>query len=55
MTRGAGGPPVQDEGDDGRIGPFRSWRVLYAAVLLYSAALILILYIASRVLDFRAP
>lgn len=35
-----------------RIGPFRSWRALYVAVIAYTAGLILLLYLATLLLDF---
>ncbi len=40
---------------DGRIGPFPSWRALYAAVILYTAALVVILYGLTRLLDHGVP
>ncbi len=39
---------------EGPVGPFRSWRALYAAVIAYTAGLILLLYLATRLLDFGA-
>lgn len=44
----------RDETED-RIGPFRSWRALYVSVIAYTAGLILLLYLATRLLDFRLP
>ena len=41
----------EDDHEDGRIGPFSSWRALYVAVLVYTAALILVLYLLTRALD----
>lgn len=55
MTDGGDRRRVDDDADDGRIGPFSSWRALYTAVLFYSLALILLLYVATRALDFRTP
>ena len=43
----------EENGD--RIGPFRSWRALYVSVIVYTAGLILLLYLATRLLDFRLP
>lgn len=40
---------------DERIGIFRSWRALYASVVAYTLALIVILYIITRLLDFSVP
>ena len=44
-------PP--EEGED-RIGPFPSWRALYIAVLLYTAAMVAALYVLTRLLDHSA-
>jgi len=44
----------RDETGD-RIGPFRSWRALYVSVIAYTAGLILLLYLATRLLDFGVP
>lgn len=38
-----------------RIGIFRSWRALYASVIAYTLALIIVLYIVTRLLDFSVP
>lgn len=40
---------------DERIGPFRSWRALYASVIAYTLALIIALYVITRLLDFSVP
>ncbi|MDE2663846.1 MAG: hypothetical protein OXI39_12690 [Gemmatimonadota bacterium] len=40
---------------EGRIGLFRSWRALYVSVIIYTVGLILLLYLATRLLDFGAP
>lgn len=40
---------------EGRIGPFRSWRALYVSAIAYTAGLILLLYLATRLLDFSVP
>lgn len=40
---------------EGRIGPFRSWRALYVSVIVYTAGLILLLYMVTRLLDFGVP
>lgn len=47
----------RDETEDreGRIGPFRSWRALYVSVIVYTAGLIFLLYLATRLLDFGVP
>ncbi|MCY3699647.1 MAG: hypothetical protein OXH46_08430 [Gemmatimonadetes bacterium] len=41
--------------NEGRIGPFRSWRALYVSVVVYTVGLILLLYLATRLLDFGVP
>ena len=38
-----------------RIGPFPSWRALYASVIAYTLALIVVLYVLTRLLDFSVP
>ena len=40
--------------EDGRIGIFRSWRALYVSVLLYTFALIVLLYILTEILNYSA-
>ena len=40
---------------EGRIGPVRSWRARYVSVIAYTAGLILLLYLATRLLDFSVP
>ena len=40
----------RDEGDS-----FGRWRALYVAVIAYTAGLILLLYLATRMLDFGVP
>jgi hypothetical protein len=37
--------------EDGRIGIFPSWRALYISVLLYTLALIVLLYILTKLLN----
>lgn len=44
-------PP--EEGDE-RLGPFPSWRALYIAVLLYTAATVAALYVLTRLLNYSA-
>ena len=51
MTEG----PDERDGKEDRIGPFRSWRALYVSVIVYTAGLILFLYLATRLLDFGVP
>lgn len=51
MTEG----PDERDRREGRIGPFRSWRALYVSVIVYTAGLILLLYLATRLLDFGVP
>jgi hypothetical protein len=46
---------TEDREAGGRIGPFRSWRALYVSVIAYTAGLILLLYLATRLLDFGVP
>ena len=41
-----------DDEDDGRIGIFPSWSSLYVAVTVYTAAMIVILYLFTIFLDF---
>ncbi len=41
-----------DSGDDGRIGIFPTWRSLYVSVVVYTVALILLLYAFTVLLDF---
>ncbi|WP_419162190.1 hypothetical protein [Candidatus Palauibacter sp.] len=43
------------EGPGGRIGIFRSWRALYVSVIAYTLALIVILYLITRLLDYSVP
>ncbi len=38
--------------EDGRIGIFPSWGSLYLSVTLYTAALVAVLYLLTRILDF---
>lgn len=44
----------RDETED-PIGFFRSWRALYVSVIAYTAGLIFLLYLVTRLLDFRLP
>jgi hypothetical protein len=37
--------------DDGRIGIFPSWKSLYVSVLVYTAALIVLLYVLTVLFD----
>lgn len=47
-----GAPSVEIEDDDeGPIGIFPTWRVVYITVLVYTAGLTLALYAMSRLLD----
>lgn len=41
-----------DSGDDGRIGIFPTWGSLYVSVVVYTVALIAILYAFTVLLDF---
>lgn len=45
----------QPEDDDGRIGIFPSWSVLYATVVVYTLAMIGLLYAFTVLLDYSAP
>ena len=47
--------PADEEPEDGRIGPFPSWRALYIAVLLYTAGLVVVLWVLTRALDHTLP
>jgi len=51
VTAGGGDPALSDDGDSGRIGPFSSWRALYATVIAYTAGMIALLYVLTRILD----
>lgn len=44
-----------EDGDDGRIGIFPSWRALYASVIVATLVMILLLYWFTVALDFSAP
>ncbi len=44
-------PSREDEGEE-RIGIFPSWKSLYVTVIVYGAAVILILYILTIALGF---
>ena len=44
----------QDDGEDGQLGLFRSWRSLYVTVIVYTIALTILLYVLTRILDFSA-
>lgn len=45
----------QPEEDDGRIGIFPSWNALYATVVVYTLAVIVLLYVFTILLDYSAP
>ena len=45
---------AQDDEDGGRIGIFPSWGWLYGSVIVYTLLLIVLLYVLSVMLDFRA-
>ncbi len=45
-------PPSGEDDREERIGPFPSWGWLYTTVIVYGAAVILILYILTIVLGF---
>ena len=45
------GAESTDTDEDGRIGIFASWRVLYVSVFLYTFALIVLLYILTELLN----
>lgn len=40
--------------ESGKIGLFRSWTSLYVAVVAYTVALVLVLYLFTVLLDFSA-
>ncbi len=46
---------ARTDDDSGKIGIFRSWTSLYVAVVVYTAALVLVLYLFTVLLDFSAP
>ena len=43
---------VPDDGDRGPIGIFPSWGWLYATVIVYTAALVGVLWLFTRIFDF---
>ncbi len=43
---------MKDEDQDGRIGIFPTWNVLYLAVIIYTIILILLLYFLTIALDY---
>ena len=45
----------QSEDDGGRIGIFPSWRALYVSVVVYSLAVIVLLYVFTVVFDHSSP
>lgn len=45
----------QPEDDSGRIGIFPSWNALYATVVVYTLAVIVLLYVFTILLDYSAP
>lgn len=45
----------QPEEDDGRIGIFPSWNALYASVVVYTLATIVLLYVFTVLLDHSSP
>ena len=47
-------PPEADE-DGGRIGIFPSWNWLYGSVVIYTLALVALLYVFTVTLDHSAP
>lgn len=51
-SRSGAGAAEDPTEEDGRVGIFPSWRSLYLAVTLYTAALVAILYLLTRLLDF---
>jgi len=52
-------PSADDDSDDlgadgQRLGIFRSWRALYVTVVVYTFAMVALLYVATRLLDHSA-
>ncbi len=45
----------QPEEDDGRIGIFPSWKALYGSVVVYTLAMIVLLYVFTVMLDHSSP
>ena len=45
----------ETEEDDGRIGIFPSWNAVYASVVVYTLATIVLLYVLTVVLDHSSP
>ena len=43
------------EDDEGRIGIFPSWNALYATVVVYTLAMIVLLYAFTVMFDHSAP
>ena len=52
-------PAAGNEADElvepeGRIGIFPSWRALYVTVVVYALAMVVLLYVLTRILDHSA-
>jgi hypothetical protein len=47
--------PTRPDDEEEPIGPFPTWKVLYATVLLWAALLIGLLYLFTRVFDRGVP
>ena len=54
-TEGPAPLPSGGDEEEERIGLFPSWKSLYATVVVYGIAVILILYILTIVLGFGSP
>lgn len=62
MRKGPGGPGAGTAGradepsdDDGPVGPFPSWRWLYAAVLAWFVVVVVGLWVLTVTLDHGVP
>ncbi len=55
MTPDTDVPGSNDEGDEGPIGIFPSWKAAYASVAVATLLMIVLLYWFTVALDFSAP
>lgn len=50
-AEGVGAGMTRSEEEEGRVGPFPSWKWVYGTVLVYGTIVIGILWILTRLLD----